>query len=306
MSSAWSTRTARCATPTATHGRRGGPRRAQGHQEGTGAAAPCAPGLPEATYRSENDALRDIARSLTAAREADVLTETFELVAARLVGRVPELELDALRVRVAELADALRPAEADGARHDPRGGRQRARRRRRARPRARSRSLRHRARSSPAASAPTPAASRRSRSPMTTRPPSTSTSGASGPKTCGTTSASCATPGPSVFKAQADAADRLTKLLGDDHDLAQLAEHLPERARGPGRHHRAARRAPGRGLAARPPTLRREAQGFRPAAGTLPRLNLPIGSRASHGELLTTRTPRTRAPSSVDGWACLT
>ena len=31
-----------------------------------------------------------------------------------------------------------------------------------------------------------------------------------------------------MLKAQADAADRLTKLLGDDHDLAQLAEHLPD------------------------------------------------------------------------------
>ena len=38
------------------------------------------PDLDEATYRRENDALRDIARSLTAAREADVLAATFELV----------------------------------------------------------------------------------------------------------------------------------------------------------------------------------------------------------------------------------
>ncbi len=33
---------------------------------------------------------------------------------------------------------------------------------------------------------------------------------------------------PELLKAQAGAADQLTKLLGDDHDLAQLAEHLPE------------------------------------------------------------------------------
>ena len=73
------------------------------------------PDLPEATYRDGNEALRDIARSLTAAREADVLTETLELVTARLVGQVPELELDALRVRVTEIAASMRPAQTSGA-----------------------------------------------------------------------------------------------------------------------------------------------------------------------------------------------
>ncbi|MCW2993878.1 MAG: domain containing protein, partial [Conexibacter sp.] len=33
---------------------------------------------------------------------------------------------------------------------------------------------------------------------------------------------------PEVLKAQADAADRLAKLLGDDHDLAELAAQLPD------------------------------------------------------------------------------
>ena len=76
---------------------------------------------------------------------------------------------------------------------------------------------------------------------------------------------------PELFKAQADAADRLTKLLGDDHDLAQLAEHLPDEPAILRRRHRAARRDPGRRLQARPPPLRREAQGLRPPAGALPR-----------------------------------
>ncbi|MCW2996433.1 MAG: domain containing protein, partial [Conexibacter sp.] len=68
------------------------------------------PDLDGKAYKRENTALREIARSLSAAREADVLAETLELVAPRLTGRLSEPELDALRGRVAERAAAARPA----------------------------------------------------------------------------------------------------------------------------------------------------------------------------------------------------
>jgi CHAD domain-containing protein len=187
------------------------------------------PDLSGTTYRSENEALRDIARSLTAAREADVLTETFELVATRLVGRVPELELDALRVRVAELAASLRPAETDGAA----------------------------AVSEQTVGALAAAATRARALELDQCDTDTLIAGSVRVYARGARALTVALHDttaehlhdwrkrakdlwyhqrllrdawPELFKAQADAADRLTKLLGDDHDLAQLAEHLPGEA----------------------------------------------------------------------------
>jgi CHAD domain-containing protein len=185
------------------------------------------PDLPEATYRSENDALRDIARSLTAAREADVLAETFELVATRLVGRVPEPELDALRARIADLATSLRPAETDGARTIP----------------------------EQTVDALAATATRARALDLDQCDTDTLVAGSVRAYTRGAKALALARHDttaehlhewrkrakdlwyhqrllrdawPDLFKAQADAADRLTKLLGDDHDLAQLAEHLPD------------------------------------------------------------------------------
>jgi CHAD domain-containing protein len=183
------------------------------------------PDLSQEIYRSENEALRDIARSLTAAREADVLAETFELVATRLVGQVPELELDALRVRVAELADALRPPEANGT--TP----------------------------SETVTALANAATRARALALDQCDTDTLVTGSVRAYARGVKALTLAhhdttavnlhdwrkrakdlwyhqrllrDAWPEVLKAQADAADRLTKLLGDDHDLAQLAEHLPD------------------------------------------------------------------------------
>ena len=186
------------------------------------------PGLAEATYRAENDALRDIARSLTAAREADVLTETFELVAERLVGRVPEPELDGLRVRTAEIADGLRsPESRDSADAVP----------------------------EQTVSALAEAAARARALDLDCCDTGTLVAGsvrayARGAKALATAHDDTTAEHlhewrkrakdlwyhqrllrdawPEVLKAQADAADRLTKLLGDDHDLAQLADHLPD------------------------------------------------------------------------------
>jgi CHAD domain-containing protein len=185
------------------------------------------PDLPEETYRGENDALREIARSLTAAREADVLAETFELVATRLVGRVPELELDALRVRVTELAASLRPTDTDGAGAIP----------------------------EQTAGALAAAAARARALELDRCDTGTLVAGSVRAYARGVKALSVAhhdttalnlhdwrkrakdlwyqqrllrDAWPELLKAQADAADRLTKLLGDDHDLAQLAEHLPD------------------------------------------------------------------------------
>jgi CHAD domain-containing protein len=185
------------------------------------------PDLPEATYRSENEALRDIARSLTAAREADVLAETFELVAARLAGRMPELEVDALRVRVADLAASLRPSEADGAPTIP----------------------------EQTVGALAEAVTRARALELDDCDTETLVAGSVRAYARGTKALALAghdttatnlhdwrkrakdlwyhqrllrDAWPELFKAQADAADQLTKLLGDDHDLAQLAEHLPD------------------------------------------------------------------------------
>jgi CHAD domain-containing protein len=185
------------------------------------------PDLPEATYRSENETLRDIARSLTAAREADVLAETLELVVARLVGQVPELELDALGVRVAEIAASMRPAGTSGAGAIPEH----------------------------VVAALEEAAARVRALDLDRCDTDTLVAGSVRAYARGVRALAAAhhdttaehlhdwrkrakdlwyhqrllrDAWPELLKAQANAADRLTKLLGDDHDLAQLAEHLPD------------------------------------------------------------------------------
>lgn len=185
------------------------------------------PGLPEEAYRSENDALRDIARSLTAAREADVLAETLELVAARLVGQVPELELDALRARVAEIAAALRPSQASGAGAIPD---QTVGALAEAAARARALEL-DRCDTDTLVAGSVRAYARGVRALATAHHDTTAANlheWRKRAKDLWYHQRLLRDAWPELFKAQADAADRLTKLLGDDHDLAQLAEHLPD------------------------------------------------------------------------------
>jgi CHAD domain-containing protein len=59
------------------------------------------PGMPGKAYRSENGRLRDIAQSISGARDADVMLATF---AERSVGRVPEQAIAALHAQLAEAA----------------------------------------------------------------------------------------------------------------------------------------------------------------------------------------------------------
>ncbi|MES1193191.1 MAG: CHAD domain-containing protein, partial [Solirubrobacterales bacterium] len=186
------------------------------------------PDLAEEPYRSENEALRDIARSLTAAREADVLAETFELVATRLVGRVSELELDALRVRVAEVATSLRPAETD----DAAGAVPEQAADALAAAAARARTLNFDQCDTDTLVTGSVRAYARGAKALRLAHHDTTASNLhewrKRAKDLWYQQRLLRDAWPDVLKAQADAADRLTKLLGDDHDLAQLAEHLPD------------------------------------------------------------------------------
>ena len=66
------------------------------------------PGLPGAVYRRENGALRDIGRSLSDARDADVLAETAADLGARYAGQLPEAQFAALCAGLAAAAAGAR------------------------------------------------------------------------------------------------------------------------------------------------------------------------------------------------------
>jgi CHAD domain-containing protein len=67
------------------------------------------PALPKRAYRDENAALRELARALSAARDADVLVETTDKLAARFAGQLPAETFAELGERLAAEADAARP-----------------------------------------------------------------------------------------------------------------------------------------------------------------------------------------------------
>jgi CHAD domain-containing protein len=60
------------------------------------------PGLPKRLYRAENAALRDTARGLSGARDADVMVETAEKLGERFAGHAPASLFAELRDRLAE------------------------------------------------------------------------------------------------------------------------------------------------------------------------------------------------------------
>jgi CHAD domain-containing protein len=72
------------------------------------------PDMKGKSYRRENDQLRDIARSLSAARDADVMIETVDKLRERFVGRLPARAFTTLRRRLQAEARAARE-QADGA-----------------------------------------------------------------------------------------------------------------------------------------------------------------------------------------------
>ena len=64
------------------------------------------PALPKDAYRREDQALRDAGRSLSGARDADVLLETVDALGERFAGQLPEAAFADLRARMAvQLAD---------------------------------------------------------------------------------------------------------------------------------------------------------------------------------------------------------
>jgi CHAD domain-containing protein len=69
------------------------------------------PGLPRSVYRRENTALRDVGRSLSGARDADVLAETAADLGERFAGQLAEAQFAALHAALAAEAAEARGAE---------------------------------------------------------------------------------------------------------------------------------------------------------------------------------------------------
>jgi len=71
------------------------------------------PGLPGDVYRRENGALRATGRSLSGARDADVLVETVADLGERYAGQLPEAQFAALGAGLAAAADEARASARD-------------------------------------------------------------------------------------------------------------------------------------------------------------------------------------------------
>ena len=76
------------------------------------------PGLPRAVYRRENGVLRDTGRSLSGARDADVLVTTAADLGERYAGQLPEAQFAALGAGLAAAAADARAGEGDAAAAD--------------------------------------------------------------------------------------------------------------------------------------------------------------------------------------------
>jgi CHAD domain-containing protein len=73
------------------------------------------PAIAGKTYRRENRYLRDTARGISGARDADVMVETVDKLAERYVGRLPKRAFTTLSRRLAKEASAAEgPAGSDG------------------------------------------------------------------------------------------------------------------------------------------------------------------------------------------------
>jgi CHAD domain-containing protein len=179
-------------------------------------ARPC---LPRRVYRRENKALRDLGRQMSGGRDADVMVETVDALAERYAGQLPKRQFTTLRQRFARhAAQAREEAEVGGLADALAGARERAG----AWPLGKcdDRALRAgaerayaRGREAFAVAEEDPSAERlhdwRKRAKDLWYHHRLLADAWSGP-----------------VKAFADEADRLGKLLGDDHDLATLSERL--------------------------------------------------------------------------------
>jgi CHAD domain-containing protein len=73
------------------------------------------PGMPRKRYRHENSALRDAGRLLSGARDADVLAATAKDLGERYAGQLPEAMFEALHARLVAEAAAAHRHEVDDA-----------------------------------------------------------------------------------------------------------------------------------------------------------------------------------------------
>ena len=73
------------------------------------------PALPKDTYREEDHALRDAGRSLSGARDADVLLETVDALGERFAGQLPEADFTDLREKMAAQLASVREGGDDTA-----------------------------------------------------------------------------------------------------------------------------------------------------------------------------------------------
>jgi CHAD domain-containing protein len=71
------------------------------------------PAMRGRDYRAENRRLRDRGRALSGARDADVMVETVDALAERFAGQAPAALFDAVRERLAERAAAVREHAGD-------------------------------------------------------------------------------------------------------------------------------------------------------------------------------------------------
>jgi CHAD domain-containing protein len=72
------------------------------------------PGISRKAYRRENRQLRDTARAISAARDADVMVETVDALAERYAGRLPKRTFTTLRGRLAKDAAGGAAPSGDG------------------------------------------------------------------------------------------------------------------------------------------------------------------------------------------------
>ncbi len=234
--------------------------------------------MPKAAYRRENRFLRDTARLISDARDADVMLQTLDGLSERFVGRLPERSFRELRDRLAEEADRSQGQSRASTADDVVDALEAATARVRDWPVDRC--------GKNALNAGAMRAYDRGRVAYATVVRGDSSverlhEWRKRVKDLWYHQRLLRDAWPAVLKAHAAAAHRLADVLGDDHDLAVLAETLvaspgspsrcarprDRRARG---HRRAARPAAGGGARPRSACLRGETQGLRPPPSDLP------------------------------------
>jgi CHAD domain-containing protein len=177
------------------------------------------PGLKPKAYRRRNRALRDTGRGLSGARDADVLAETVDALAKRFVGRLPERFFAAARAPLAARAEAEReatdPREHAAALHSLAQAEW---------------PLRELSGDALAESLKRTYARGRDAFALADRKPTATNlhEWRKRVKDLWYQERLLQDSWPSVMKAQAEEAKKLSKLLGEDHDLAVLAEHVKD------------------------------------------------------------------------------